>query len=121
MSSLATPTMPKFLAAVDRMRERHPGFIWGAAVVLCRRGLHGGVMAFYDEANEWDAAQHAALDAASLLVEAGCTPYKTGKIWAEQVRGFTAYHEVLQNLKTTFDPHGILSPGNLGLGDRANQ
>ncbi|MSR12975.1 MAG: FAD-binding oxidoreductase [Gammaproteobacteria bacterium] len=120
MSSLATPSMPAFLTAVAQLRTEYPQFLWGAAVVLCRRGLHGGIMAFYDEAREWEAAQDATQAATALLVKAGCTPYKTGKLWAEQLAGFTQYHEVLQSLKQLFDPQAILSPGNLGLGHNAN-
>jgi len=116
MSSLATPDLPRFLDSVQGLRESEPAFLWGGAVVICRRGLHGGVLAFYDEANQWPEAQAAAARAAARLVEAGCTPYKTGKIWAGELQEFTAYHQTLTQLKHTFDPPGILSPGNLGLG-----
>ncbi len=116
MSSLPTPKMPAFLAALDELRREHTEFTWGGAVVICRRGLHGGVLAFYDEERQWPQAEAAAQAAAATLVAAGCVPYKTGKIWANEVRGFTAYHTVLSELKTCFDPQGILSPGNLGLG-----
>ena len=116
MSSLPTSKMPAFLAALDELRRDHAQFAWGGAVVICRRGLHGGVLAFYDEAHEWPAAQAAAQAAAATLVAAGCVPYKTGKIWANEVRGFTAYHLALTELKACIDPRGILSPGNLGLG-----
>ncbi len=115
MSSLPTTQMPKFLAALDDLRARHSAFMWGGAVVICRRGMHGGVMAFYDEATQWAEAQAVTRLAAQALAAAGCIPYKTGKIWAEVVRGYPVYHEVLQELKTGFDPQHILSPGNLGL------
>jgi len=115
MSSLPTLQMSRFLAAVDTLRGRYPALGWGAAVVVCRRGLHGGVLAFYDEATQWPAAEAAAQGAATTLLAAGCVPYKTGKLWAEQLRGFTAYHALLGELKQTLDPNGILSPGNLGL------
>lgn len=116
MSSLATPDLPQFLDCVQALRETEPAFLWGGAVVICRRGLHGGVLAFYDEASQWPQAQAAAARAAARLVEAGCTPYKTGKIWAGELQEFTGYHQTLAQLKQTFDPRGILSPGNLGLG-----
>jgi FAD/FMN-containing dehydrogenase len=104
MSSLPTPKLPNFLRALDELRREHAQFAWG-----------GGVLAFYDEAEQWPQAEAAAQAAAATLVAAGCVPYKTGKIWANEVRGFTAYHTALTELKACFDPHGILSPGNLGL------
>jgi hypothetical protein len=116
MSSLPTNRMPGFLSALDELRRAHPAFAWGGAVVVCRRGLHGGVLAFYDEESQWPQAEAAAQAAAATLVAAGCVPYKTGKIWAGELSGFTAYHTVLNELKRGFDPSGILSPGNLGLG-----
>ncbi|MEN9727438.1 MAG: hypothetical protein RL434_1804 [Pseudomonadota bacterium] len=115
MSSLATPDLPRFLDSVQALRETEPAFLWGGAVVICRRGLHGGVLAFYDEDTQWPEAQAATARAAARLVEAGCTPYKTGKIWAGELQGFTAYHQTLTQLKHSLDPQGILSPGNLGL------
>ena len=45
---------------------------------------------------------------AQALVEAGCVPYKTGKVWARQVQGFTAYSGLLGRIKRELDPHGIL-------------
>ncbi len=116
MSSLPTPNLPAFLSALGDLRREHAEFAWGGAVVICRRGLHGGVLAFYDEETQWPQAEAAAQTAAASLVAAGCVPYKTGKIWANEVRGFTTYHSILSELKAGFDPHGVLSPGNLGLG-----
>ncbi len=115
MSSLATPDLPRFLDSVQALRENEPDFLWGGAVVICRRGLHGGVLAFYDEETQWPEAQAATARAAARLVEAGCTPYKTGKIWAGELQEFTAYHQTLAQLKHSLDPREILSPGNLGL------
>lgn len=115
MGSLPTAGMPAFLATVDTLRQRYPAFGWGGAVVVCRRGLHGGVLAFYDEATQWTAAEAAAQDAGAALVAAGCIPYKTGKLWAAQTASFTPWHTVLARVKQTLDPAGILSPGNLGL------
>lgn len=117
MTSLPTANMPAFLDVIAQCRERHAELTWGGAVMLCRRGLHGGVMAFYDEASEWALAEEAVATLAPRLVAAGCIPYKSGKIWADSVRGFAPYHGVLQDLKRLLDPAGILSPGNLGLGD----
>lgn len=115
MSSLPTERLPEFIETVARQRVQRPEFIWGGAVVVCRRGLHGAVMAFYDEATQWEAAQTATADCARDLVAIGAVPYKTGKLWAAEVRQFSEYHGLLQQLKTALDPHGILSPGNLGL------
>lgn len=116
MSSLPTAQLPAFLDALDALRGERAAFAWGGAVVVCRRGLHGGVLAFYDEAREWTEAEEAAQHATGRLVAAGCIPYKTGKIWADTLRGYATYHAALRELKAGFDPHGILSPGNLGLG-----
>lgn len=116
MSSLPTARLPAFLDALDALRRERPALAWGGAVVVCRRGLHGGVLAFYDEACQWPDAEEAAQHATARLAAAGCIPYKTGKIWADTLQGYATYHSVLRELKAGFDPHGILSPGNLGLG-----
>lgn len=116
MTSLPSANLPAFLDVVGRCRETHPALTWGGAVMLCRRGLHGGVMAFYDEATEWPLAEEAVATLAPRLLAAGCIPYKSGKIWADSVRGFEPYHDVLRDLKRALDPAGVLSPGNLGLG-----
>lgn len=115
MASLPTDGLPAFTAALDGIRAAHPGYVWGGAVVLCRRGLHGGVLGFYDEATQWQAVQPVMRDCASRLAAAGCTPYKTGKMWAPEVQAMAAYHGVLQQLKKSLDPGGLMSPGNLGL------
>jgi FAD/FMN-containing dehydrogenase len=115
MGSLPTAGLPAFLATVDALRQRFPALGWGGAVVVCRRGLHGGVLAFHDEATQWDAALEAAREAGAALVAAGCIPYKTGKLWAGQTAALQPWHAVLSRLKQTLDPLGILSPGNLGL------
>ncbi len=98
-----------------RWRESETAFQWGGAVVLCRRGLHGGVIVFYDEATQWQAVQPVAAACTAELVAIGCVPYKTGKMWAGEVQRMSAYHEVLRRLKACLDPSGILAPGNLGL------
>ncbi|MBI4693504.1 MAG: FAD-binding oxidoreductase [Gammaproteobacteria bacterium] len=115
MSSLPTDRLPALLATVDRQRGRWPHFTWGGAVVLCRRGLHGAVIAFYDEATQWEAVQPAVAACGRELVEIGCVPYKSGKLWAAEVERCGAYHGALRDLKARLDPQGILSPGNLGL------
>ncbi|MCB1748887.1 MAG: FAD-binding oxidoreductase [Gammaproteobacteria bacterium] len=115
MSSLPCDRLEAFVATVDGLRGRWPDYPWGAAVVLCRRGLHGGVLAFYDERTAWDAVTPAIDDAADALVAAGCVPYKSAKQWAPQVRGFGAYSATLGKLKSALDPDGLFAPGNLGL------
>ncbi|MGE3848955.1 MAG: hypothetical protein AB7I01_18905, partial [Gammaproteobacteria bacterium] len=89
---------------------------WASAAVLCRRGLHGGVLAFYDERTQWDAMRAAIAAAVPDLRAAGCVPYKSGKLFAEEVRATGAYFDVLQRLKAALDPDGRMAPGNLGLG-----
>ena len=116
MSSVPTDRLCAFLEVMNRQRQNYPQYPLGAAVVMCRRGLHGGALAFYDEATQWEGAVAAMQECAQALVEAGCVPYKTGKVWARQVQGFTAYSGLLGRIKRELDPHGILSPGDLGLG-----
>ncbi|MCC6708544.1 MAG: FAD-binding oxidoreductase [Gammaproteobacteria bacterium] len=115
MTSLPCDRLADLCAAVDALRARWPAFVWGAATVVCRRGLHGGVMAFYDERSEWPAIEQAIEDATQVLRGAGCVPYKSGKLWAQEVKASGAYHQVLRRLKRELDPKGLLSPGNLGL------
>ena len=116
MTSLPTDKLVDFCAAVDTLRARWPAFPWGAATVVCRRGLHGGVLAFYDERLEWEAMREAIEDATDTLRAAGCVPYKSGKLWAHEVKAASAYYSVLERVKRSLDPQGLLSPGNLGLG-----
>jgi FAD/FMN-containing dehydrogenase len=115
MTSLPCDRLVDFCAAVDGLRTRWPAFVWGAATVVCRRGLHGGVMAFYDEQSQWAQMQEIILDATAALRAAGCVPYKSGKIWAGEVRAASAYYKVLEQIKRGLDPDGMFSPGNLGL------
>jgi len=115
MTSLPCDRLADFCAAIDSLRARWPALVWGAATVLCRRGLHGGVMAFYDERTQWPLAEQAVEDATVLLRGAGCVPYKSGKLWAEEVKRTGAYYRVLERLKGALDPARLLSPGNLGL------
>lgn len=118
MSSLPTTNLDAFINVVQHQRDTQPQLVWGGAVVICRRGLHGGIMAFYDEETQWAAAEAATVIAADSLLAAGCVPYKSGKIWAPQVQTFTAYHALLTRIKAALDPAQILSPGNLGLGNK---
>lgn len=115
MSSLATPDLPRFVGVINDLRAEEPALAWGGAVVLCRRGLHGGVLGFYDEQTQWPEAQAAAGRAAHRLLAAGCIPYKTGKLWAEVVGGLRDHHALLARLKAALDPADTLAPGNLGL------
>jgi FAD/FMN-containing dehydrogenase len=115
MSSLPVARLPELIDLVQSWRERYPQFVWGVGSVLCRRGLHGGVVAFYDEARQWAEAESVIRQCAAEMTAIGCVPYKTGKLWSAEVKRFTEYHTVLRALKQTLDPEGILGPGNLGL------
>ncbi len=64
MASFATETLPAFPDQAQAWREQHPQFTWASATVLCRRGLHGAVLTFYDEQHQWPDVQE---------VVAGCT------------------------------------------------
>lgn len=118
MASLPTQGLSRFIATLNDLRTAEKALVWGGAVVVCRRGLHGGILGFYDEQSQWPEAQAAARRAAQRLLDAGCVPYKTGKLWAHEVRGFAAHHELLERLKRALDPAGVLAPGNLGLDTR---
>ncbi len=115
MTSLPTERLADFIGLVEASRADYPDITWGGAVVVCRRGLHGGVIGFYDEASQWAQAEEAVAALAPRLLAAGCIPYKSGKVWADSVRGFTPYHAVLGEVKQALDPRGVLAPGNLGL------
>ena len=118
MSSLPCDRLGAFVDVIDEQRARWPDFTWAAASVVCRRGLHGGVIAFYDEQTEWDPMLAAIDSATNSLIGAGCIPYKSGKIWARHVQACDAYSHVLEMIKRGVDPRGLLSPGNLGLDQR---
>lgn len=116
MASLPTDTLPAFLDQTQRWRERHPRFTWASATVLCRRGLHGAVLTFYDEQSQWADVQQVVGGCTGELMALGCVPYKSGKLWATQVSKLTEYQRAVARIKAALDPAGVLAPGNLGLG-----
>ncbi len=115
MASLPTDTLPAFLDQAQRWRERHPQFTWASATVLCRRGLHGAVLTFYDEQTQWADVQQVVAGCTGELMAIGCVPYKSGKLWAAQVSKLTEYQRAVARIKAALDPAGVLAPGNLGL------
>ncbi len=84
--------------------------------MLCRRGLHGAVLTFYDEQHQWPDVQQVVAGCTGELMAIGCVPYKSGKLWADQVSKLTEYHRALTRIKAALDPASVLAPGNLGLG-----
>jgi FAD/FMN-containing dehydrogenase len=116
MTSLPTDTLPAFLDQAQRWREQHPQFTWASAVVLCRRGLHGAVLTFYDEQRQWPEVQQVVAGCTGELMVLGCVPYKSGKLWAAEVSKLTEYQRAVARIKAALDPAGVLAPGNLGLG-----
>ena len=120
MASLPTDTLPAFLDQAQRWRERHPQFTWASATVLCRRGLHGAVLTFYDEQSQWADVQQVVAGCTGELMALGCVPYKSGKLWAAEVSKLTEYQRALARIKAALDPAGVLAPGNLGLAGSAD-
>jgi NADH:ubiquinone oxidoreductase subunit E len=118
MTSLPTDTLPAFLDQAQRWREQHAEFTWASAIVLCRRGLHGAVLTFYDEQRQWPDVRQVVAGCTGELMALGCVPYKSGKLWADQVSKLAEYHRALRRIKAALDPAGVLAPGNLGLGGR---
>ena len=57
-------------------------------------------------------------DCTAQLMAIGCVPYKSGKLWADQLSQLTEYHRALTRIKAALDPAGVLALGNLGLGTR---
>lgn len=115
MTSMPTETAPRFFALVDRMRALHSDFVWAGGTVLCRRGVHGAVIMFYDEQHQWPAAQAAASATCAELLAIGCVPYKSGKMWAPLMDRFGSYYRTLRTLKRSLDPRSLFCPDNLAL------
>ncbi|MGR8950071.1 MAG: FAD-binding oxidoreductase [Gammaproteobacteria bacterium] len=115
MTSLPADRIPAFYNVINEMRERFEDFVWAPGAIMCRRGLHGGVIAFYDEQTQWAAMQAAFKRCTQALLDAGCVPYKSGKVWAEHIKALDPHHALLTQIKAALDINGIMSPGNLGL------
>ena len=115
MCSLPSNKLPRFLNCLQSMREKYEQFVWGGTLVICRRGLHGGVVTFYDEKNQWEEVMPAVSDAVEQFTNAGIVPYKSGKIWSKDSPHFENYQHLLLMIKKGVDPRAILSPGNLGI------
>lgn len=90
----------------------HPG---PGGLGLCRRGVHGATIAFYDEREQWDEIRAACDRCCRDLPSTGCVPYKSGRVWAPMMDQFGRYHATLAKLKRRLDPNGIMSPQILGL------
>lgn len=115
MASLPCETLPALFDRVKEWRAKYTEYVWGTGIVLCRRGVHGAVIAFYDEESQWDAVQPVFVDVMNEMTAMGCVPYKPGKIWADAIRSYPEYFDLLGRIKKTLDPDGTLGPGNLGL------
>lgn len=114
MNSLPTEQMPSFFEKIFELRERFPQFVWGGGIILCRRGLHGGLIGFYDEATQWEEMQEVLKVIRPELLDMGCVPYKGGKLWSDMGQGYPAYRDLLSQIKTAIDPAGIMARSNLG-------
>jgi FAD/FMN-containing dehydrogenase len=115
MCSMANETVPRFFRAIQNNREAHPEFIWAGGLVLCRRGVHGAVIVFYEEREQWEQIRMASERCCRDLLANECVPYKSGRVWAPMMDQFGRYHTTLARLKKTLDPNGIMSPQILGL------
>lgn len=115
MASLPCDVLPPLFDYVNECRARYTDYVWGTGVVLCKRGLHGAIIAFYDEESQWQAVQPIFGEVMHEMTAMGCVPYKSGKIWADAVRSYTEYSDVLGRIKNALDPDRLLGPGNLGL------
>lgn len=115
MCSMASETIPRFFRLIENHRQAHPEFAWAAGLVLCRRGMHGAVIVFYDEREQWEQVRAVSERCCRELLEVGCLPYKSGRVWAPVMEQFGRYHTTLVSLKKMLDPNGIMSPQILGL------
>lgn len=115
MHSLPTAGMPGFLEAIGGFRARHPQFTWGGGIILCRRGLHGAVIAFYDEQTQWAEMQQVLGGIRAEMVAMGCVPYKGGRLWSDMGDAWPAYRDVLGRIRAALDPAGIMGRGSFGL------
>ena len=115
MTSLPPDKISDFYQVINKMRDKYQQFLWAPGAIMCRRGLHGGVIAFYDEQFQWPAMQQAFKACTQALLEIGCVPYKSGKMWAPHIQQLAPHHQLLTQIKSALDVNSIMSPGNLGL------
>ncbi len=115
MCSMANETIPRFFRVIENNRKAYPELTWAGGLVLCRRGVHGAVIVFYDEREQWETVRVASERCGAELLAIGCVPYKSGRVWAPMMERFRPYHATLANLKKVLDPNGIMSPEVLGL------
>lgn len=114
MGSLPTERMPDFLEMVTGLRKDHTEFVWGGGVVLCKRGLHAGVIGFYDEAKQWQMMQKVFAGVRHAFLKIGGVPYKSGQLWSDTAEAYPDYLGLLGKIRGAIDPAQIMGRGNLG-------